>query len=130
MGLRKIPADIPEGFATVANFRKQNVSRSKRLLISLSFAVPTLAGATVGYWTVRGQPEIVKMCLLAFTAGILLAVAVEEMIVQAHHATAGRNEDDSWESIAPVTGLVARRDAWRAEWRVQRVWAPKFNILH
>ena len=43
-----------------------------------------MLGATVGYFGVRAQPEIVKLALLAFTAGILVAVAVEEMIPEAH----------------------------------------------
>ena len=42
--------------------------------------MPILLGTTVGYWGVRGQPEIIKLALLAFTAGILLTLAVEEMI--------------------------------------------------
>jgi zinc transporter, ZIP family len=84
LALAQVPADIPEGFATIANFKVRGVTRGKRLLLSAAFAVPIFLGTTVGYWVVRGQPEIVKLGLLAFTAGILLTVAVEEMIPEAH----------------------------------------------
>jgi zinc transporter, ZIP family len=43
-----------------------------------------LLGATVGYWAVRGQPEFVKMAMLAFTAGVLITVVVEEIVPEAH----------------------------------------------
>jgi zinc transporter, ZIP family len=84
LALAQVPADIPEGFATIANFKGQGVARGKRLLLGALFAVPILLGTTVGYWGVRGQPEIYKLALLAFTAGILLTVAIEEMIPEAH----------------------------------------------
>lgn len=86
LALGQVPADIPEGFATIATFKEQGLARSRRMLLAASFAIPILVGATLGYFGVRGQPEIVKLALLAFTAGILVAVAVEEMIPEAHEA--------------------------------------------
>ena len=84
LALGQVPADIPEGFATIATFKSKGVPRRSRTLLSLSFALPIFLGATVGYWLVRGQPVIIKFGLLAFTAGILLTVAVEEIIPEAH----------------------------------------------
>jgi ZIP family zinc transporter len=46
--------------------------------------LPLLFGATVGYLGVRGQPEIVKQTLLAFTANVLTTVVVEEIVPEAH----------------------------------------------
>lgn len=46
--------------------------------------MPILSGATIGYWAVRGEAAIYKFGLLAFTAGILLTVVVEEIIPEAH----------------------------------------------
>lgn len=86
LALGQVPADIPEGFATIVTFKEQGLARSRRVLLAASFAIPILLGATLGYFGVRGQPEIVKLALLAFTAGILVAVAVEEMIPEAHEA--------------------------------------------
>lgn len=84
LALGQVTADLPEGLATTAGFRRRGVPRRRRLLISAAFAVPVLLGATIGYWAVRDAPEMVQVSLLAFTAGILLAVAVEEVGPQAH----------------------------------------------
>lgn len=86
LALGQVPADIPEGFATIATFKDKGIERGQRLLLTASLAIPILLGATLGFFAVRGQPEIVKLSLLAFTAGILIAVAVEEMIPEAHDA--------------------------------------------
>ena len=90
LALGQVPADIPEGFATIATFKSKGVPRRIRLLLSLSFAFPILLGVTVGYFLVRGRPAIVKFGLLAFTAGILLTVAVEEIIPEAHRGGEAR----------------------------------------
>lgn len=46
--------------------------------------LPVLLGATIGYWIVRGQPEIYKLSLLAFAAGVLVTGVVEEIVPEAH----------------------------------------------
>lgn len=46
--------------------------------------LPVLLGATLGYWIVRGQPEIYKLLLLAFAAGVLVTGVVEEIVLEAH----------------------------------------------
>lgn len=90
LALGQVPADIPEGFATIATFKAKGIPRRKRILLSLSFALPILLGVTVGYWLVRGRPAIVKLGLLAFTAGILLSITVEEIIPEAHKGSEAR----------------------------------------
>jgi ZIP family zinc transporter len=90
LALGQVPADVPEGFATIATFRRQGVGRKRRLLLAAAFIVPILLGATVGYWGVRGQLEVVKLALLAFTAGVLLTVVIEEMVPQAHREADSR----------------------------------------
>lgn len=84
LALAQVPADLPEGFATIANFRAKGMSRGRRIALSLAFAVPIVLGAAIGYFGVRHAPEIVKLSLLAFTAGILLTVVIEEIIPEAH----------------------------------------------
>jgi ZIP family zinc transporter len=101
LALGQVPADIPEGFATIATFREKGVSRRTRLLMAASFAVPILLGTTVGFWAVRGQPEWVKMVLLAFTAGVMLSVAVEEMLTEAHRG----GPDPAWATPCLVGGF-------------------------
>ena len=102
LALGQVPADIPEGFATIATFKNKGVERAKRLLLSASFALPILIGTTIGYWGVRGQTDVVKFGLLAFTAGILLTVAVEEIVVEAHEG----EEDSHWASLFLVGGFA------------------------
>lgn len=84
LALGQVPADIPEGFAVVANFKKKRVPRRQRLLITAAFAIPIFLGTTLGYWAVKGQSELVKFSLLAFTAGVLTTVVVEEIVPEAH----------------------------------------------
>lgn len=101
LALGQVPADIPEGFATIATFRNQGASRRTRILLSAAFMVPVLLGATVGYWVVQGQPDVVKLALLAFTAGILLTVTVEEMIPEAHEGP-----DNRWATLGLIGGFA------------------------
>ena len=100
LALAQVPADVPEGFATIATFQRVGVPRARRLLLSAAFAVPILLGATIGYWLLRGQPEFYKMATLAFTAGVLISVVVEEMVKEAH-----RGEESRWAAMALVGGF-------------------------
>jgi len=84
LALGQIPADVPEGFATIAGFKAHGIPRRTRIALSASFAVPILLGATLGYFAVRNQPDVVKLALLAFTAGVLTTVVVEEIVPEAH----------------------------------------------
>ncbi|MNS04994.1 zinc transporter ZupT [compost metagenome] len=84
LGLAQAPGNIPEGFATMASFREMKVPRMQRILLVTAFVVPIVVGVTLGYWGVRGQPPIVQLSLLAFIAGLLLTIAIEEIVPQAH----------------------------------------------
>ena len=77
LALGQVPADFPEGFASVA-------TRRTRILMSLSFAVPIIVGATLGYFALRDAPEVVTLSVLAATGGALTSVVVEEMLSEAH----------------------------------------------
>jgi ZIP family zinc transporter len=101
LALAQVPADVPEGFATIATFKRQGVPRARRLLLSASFTIPILLGATIGYWGVREAAEVVKLSLLAFTAGILLTVVIEEMVPEAH-----REGDSRLAALALVGGFA------------------------
>lgn len=87
LAVGQMSADIPEGLATVATFQRSGkTSRQTRLLIGASFLIPIFLGTTLAYFGMRGLPDIYKYLLLAFTAGVLLSVAVEEMLVEAHES--------------------------------------------
>lgn len=101
LALGQVPADLPEGFATVANFKRRGVERAKRILLSASFAIPILLGATLGFWVLRGQPEIYKLSLLAFVAGLLVTAVVEEIVPEAHE-----EKDSRFAAMALVGGFA------------------------
>ena len=81
--ISQIPAYISEGFATIKTFKSRGVPRHTRLLMVFSFAVPIFLGVTAGYWLGR-RSGIIAPSLLAFTAGILVAVTVEEILPKAY----------------------------------------------
>lgn len=84
LGLALFAADSPEGFSTIATLKQQGDSRRMRLLLSASFPVIILAGTVIGYWGFRNAPESVKLAVLAFTAGEVLALVIAEMVREAH----------------------------------------------
>ena len=101
LALGQVPADIPEGFATIATFKDKGVVRSRRILLSFSLMIPVFIGASIGYLGLRGSNEILKLSILAFTAGILLAVAVEEMLTEAHE-----RPDSRWAALFLAGGFT------------------------
>lgn len=88
LALGQVTADVPEGFAAIANFKDKGLPRGKRILLSASFAVPVLVGASLSYLALREAGETVQYAALVFTAGLILTAAVEEMIREAHAAAA------------------------------------------
>lgn len=100
LALAQVPADVPEGFATMATLRTQGVPRRWRLVLTTSFVIPIVLGATIGYWVLRESDVVWKMATLAFTAGILLSVVVEDMVQEAH-----RGVESRWAALALVCGF-------------------------
>jgi ZIP family zinc transporter len=95
-------ADIPEGFAVLANFRAKGVGRAMRLLISASFVVPVLSAAMLAYLALRGLGEPVKVAALVFVAGLYTLAAVEDMLREAHESS----EDSRWSAISFLGGFA------------------------
>ena len=84
LALGQTPADIPEGFATIATLRSAGFSRGRRLAFTIGLAVPLLVGGTLGYFALRSAPEIVLLSVLALTGGALTSVVIEEIVPEAH----------------------------------------------
>ncbi len=78
LAIGQVTADVPEGFA--------GLGRGKRLLLAASFAIATVLGASISFWILRDQSESLQLTALAFTAGLLILAAVEEMLKQAHES--------------------------------------------
>ena len=102
LALGQVPADLPEGFATIATLKKAGIARRQRILLAAAFAVPVLLGASTGYWLVRNGSELFKLSLLSFTAAILTSTAVEEIIGEAHEQA----EDTNWQELAFIGGFA------------------------
>lgn len=66
----------------------------------MSFLLPILAGALPGFQLLRSREEIWQLTLLASTAGILITVAVEKMVSQAHEAYSDEDRGGAWKGLA------------------------------
>lgn len=102
LALGQVTADVPEGFATIANFKDKGVPRTRRLLLSASFLLPVMAGALLSYFLLRDAAEAIQLTALAFTAGLLLIAASEEIIGEAHEAAC----DSRTATFATAAGFV------------------------
>ncbi|NLG52316.1 MAG: ZIP family metal transporter [Chloroflexi bacterium] len=100
VALGQVIADVPEGMATIATFKRREVPRKQRLLLVASFAIPVLLGATLGYWVMRGQPALLRLSVLALTAGMLLTVVNEQIVPEAHMGGEAR-----YSALALVSGF-------------------------
>jgi ZIP family zinc transporter len=98
----QVIADVPEGYATVANFRDKGVPRSRRLMLSLSFFLFVVGAALLSYFLLRGASELVKNGALTFVAGLLTVAAVEDMLEEAHSSKG----DTSWSVLWFVAGFA------------------------
>jgi ZIP family zinc transporter len=102
LALGQVTADIPEGFATIANFKDKGVPRARRLLLAASFVVPITLGAALSYFLLRDAAEALQLAALAFVAGMLLVAAAEEIIGEAHGAAG----DTKLSAFAVAGGFV------------------------
>lgn len=98
----QVLADVPEGYASIANFRDKGVSRGRRILLSASFIVFCVGAALFAYLLLRGAGEGLKMAALTFVAGLLTVAAVEDMLEEAHDA----RRDTRTSVLAFVAGFV------------------------
>ena len=84
LALGQTPADVPEGFATIATLRDAGFSRARRVLFTAGLALPLLVGGTIGYFALRDAPDLLRLSVLALTGGALTAVVIEEVVPEAH----------------------------------------------
>ena len=96
----QVLADLPEGFAAVADLRENGVPRKRRIMLSASFILYCVGAALLAYLLLRGAPDAVKLAALAFAAGLLSVAAVEDMLDEAHEA----REDTHGSVLAFVGG--------------------------
>lgn len=97
----RVVAHIPEGFVTNAAFKSQHLSRTVRFFLLAAFIIPACLGATLGYWGLRGQADLPKLIVLAFTTGTLITAIAEEIMPEAH-----QTQDTNWSSITFIGSFV------------------------
>ena len=102
LALGQVLADVPEGFSVIANFREKGVGRTKRILISASFALPVVGAALLSFFLLRGQSESLKMTALVFVAGLYTLAAIEDMLREAHESA----EDSRWSALSLLGGFA------------------------
>ncbi|MGB3264707.1 MAG: hypothetical protein WBA89_12230, partial [Microcoleus sp.] len=90
-----------KGFVTNAAFKSPNMPRTLRFLLLAVFIIPVWLGTTLGYWGLRGQAELPKLVVLAFTTGTLMVAIAEEIIPEVH-----QTQDTNW-SILTFIGSFA-----------------------
>lgn len=102
LAVGQVIADIPEGFAVIANFRDKGVSRARRLLLSASFVVPVVGAAALAFFLLRGRSETVQMTALVFVSGLYILAAVEDMLEEAHESAG----DTRWSAFSFLGGFA------------------------
>jgi ZIP family zinc transporter len=102
LAIGQVLADIPEGFAVIANFRARGVDRSRRLALSGSFVIPVVGAALFAYFILRARAQVAKMAALVFVAGLYTLAAVEDMLQEAHESA----EDTRWSAVSFLAGFA------------------------
>ncbi|MEO1103621.1 MAG: peptidoglycan-binding protein [Pseudomonadota bacterium] len=97
-----VAADLPAGYATIANLKAQNTPRRQRLMIALSFFVYVVGAALLSFYLLSGASDGLKAGALVFVAGLLTVAAVEDMMEAAHDAS----EDNKVSVLAFVGGFA------------------------
>ncbi len=98
----QVLADLPEGFAVIANFRDKGVKRINRLLLSASFVLPAVGAAVCAYFILQETSKQLKMAALVFVAGLYVLAAVEDMLREAHDSA----EDTRWSALSFLAGFA------------------------
>jgi ZIP family zinc transporter len=101
LGLGLAISTAPLAFVTIATAKRQGMSPGRRHRLSLLFVVVVLAGATLGYWGLRDQPQAVKLVLIALVAGFLITIIAQSILPEAN-----REAETGDAALAFVGGLA------------------------
>lgn len=102
LAMSQLVANVPGGFATMANFRDEGVPRKRRFIIIATFPIPVFVSAILGFWLLRGAGETIQNAALAFIVGVLLLATVEDTLPQADEP-----EPQRWISTISFAGGFA-----------------------
>lgn len=91
LGLSQVVANVPGGFAAIANLRSKGMSRAVRIGAIASLCVPVFVGAGLGFWLLRGETASLQNTALAFVVGMLLLTTIEDLVPEADAPQTGRS---------------------------------------
>jgi zinc transporter, ZIP family len=86
LAVGQVLADVPEGFATIVNFKNREFARARRIALSASFAIPALTAAALAFLLLREQTQALQMSAVVFTAAPIVIASVEDMLREAHES--------------------------------------------
>lgn len=102
LALSQVVANVPGGVVTIANLRDNNVRRSVRIAAAASLVLPSLLGAGLGFWLLRGESAPLQHMALSFVAGMLLLATIEDLVPEADEPNARRG----WTTAGFAAGFV------------------------
>ena len=76
--------NLPEGMAIAIPFHFSGMSKFRTVLISFAAGISTLVGALVAFFLLRSLPQEFIYSGLAFAAGAMFYITVNELIPEAH----------------------------------------------
>lgn len=82
--------NIPEGIAIAIPFHFSGISRLETILVSFAAGLSTLTGALLAFFFLSSFPQSLKYSGLAFAAGAMFYITVNELIPEAHEFVSNR----------------------------------------
>lgn len=76
--------------------------RSVRIAAAASLVLPSLLGAGLGFWLLRGESAPLQHMALSFVAGMLLLATIEDLVPEADEPNARRR----WTTTGFAAGFV------------------------
>ena len=102
LALAIILHNMPEGVAIAIPFHFSGVNKYKTILISFTAGMSTLAGALIAFFLQGSVSEKFMYSGLAFAAGAMFYIAVNELIPEAH-----KYGNTRFTSFGVIAGVVA-----------------------
>ncbi len=81
---------FPEGFTAIASLKRKGIQRGTRILLEIAQPLLMIAGVPLGFLIVHGRPPVFAYSAMAFTAGFLAVLLVEEIIPRSHRGKDAR----------------------------------------
>lgn len=76
--------NIPEGVAIAVPFHFSGMSKPKTILISFAAGLSTVVGAVIAFFSLGSLSERFMYSGLAFAAGAMFYITVNELVPEAH----------------------------------------------